>query len=32
MGKLDLQIQANLENVTDLGMSIDEDWYFLTKC
>lgn len=32
MGKIDLQIACNLENLTNLDMPKDEEWYFKTEC
>jgi hypothetical protein len=32
MGKIDLRIKANLENVTEVFLSPDEDWYFEVSC
>ena len=32
MGKIDLQISCKLDNVRDLLLSEDEEWWFTTKC
>ena len=32
MAKLDIQIKATLENITNLRKDEDDEWYFKTKC
>lgn len=32
MGKIDLQIKCRLENLDELAMKPDDDWYFVTEC
>ena len=32
MGKIDLQVKANLENVTEVFALPDDDWYFEVSC
>ena len=32
MVKLDLQVAARLENLSEISLHPDEDWYFTTKC
>lgn len=32
MVRLDLQIACNMENLREISLPADEDWYFTTKC
>jgi len=32
MVRLDLQISCNLENLREISLPADENWYFTTKC
>ena len=32
MGKIDLQIQAQLENIAAIKQTADADWHFKIKC